>query len=193
MGTFRFAIVAVAGLALAACSSLSIPGRQALRNLDYVNDDVANLVIAFDLPETIEPMTEGPALRFAVRSASGETRDLRAVLVRSDAGEVAGTLSPPVDGRVYYLFGFDEADKTTVRATQAWAKSQPQGQGGALGITFEPRFCATETLDPTKVRFSVLVALPGSPPLAPLVRDQQLSAALEATGTALPICEGHSG
>jgi hypothetical protein len=189
----RFAIVAVAGFALAACSSLGVPGGQAVRSIDYANDDVANLLIAFDLPETIEPTPEGPVLNFDVVVAAGEKRSIRAVLVRSDAGELAGTLPPPGDGRVYYLFGFDEAEKTKIRETQAWAKTQPPGQGGGLGITFEPRFCATKAVDPAKVRYSVLVALPGAGSLAPLAKDQPLSAALTATGATLPVCEGHSG
>jgi hypothetical protein len=189
----RFVVAGLGLAGLAACASFGISGSgQAIRSIDYTNDDVASLLIAFDLPETIEPMPEGPVLNFDV-TAAGEKRTIRAVLVRSDAGELAGTLPPPGDKRVYYLFGFDEADQARIRETQAWAKAQPQGQGGTLGITFEPRFCATEAIDPAKVQYSVLAALPGATALAPLAKDQPLAAALAATGTTLPICAGHSG
>jgi hypothetical protein len=190
----RFAVAGLGLAALAACTSLGgMPGAQALRSLDYANDDVASLLIAFDLPETIEPMAEGPVVVFDARMAGGEVRSLRAELVRSDAGELAGTLPPPGEGRTYYLFGFSEADKAKLRETQAWAKAQPQGQGGTIAVGMEPRFCATGPVDPATVRYSVQIALPGSTGLAPLVKDQPLSRALAATGAVLPVCDGHSG
>ena len=189
----RFGLAILALAVLAACSTLGVPERSAVRSLDYANDDIASLLIAFDLPETIEPMAEGPALRIDVDAAESGRRTLRAVLVRSDAGELAGTLPPPGDGRNYYLFGFSDADGTAIRETQAWAKSLPPGQGGGLAITLEPRFCASEAVDANRIRFSVQLALPGSASLAPLIRDQSLAAALEAAGATLPICEGHSG
>ena len=47
--TTRIAAVA-AILALAACSSIPIGTAGKLRGLDYLNDDVASLLLAFDLP-----------------------------------------------------------------------------------------------------------------------------------------------
>jgi hypothetical protein len=188
----RFAAIAVLLLALAGCASLGVSGGSPLRAIDFAGDDVASLLLAFDMPEVLEPMAEGPAVRFDV-AAGGETRHLRAVLVPADADELAGTLPPPRDGRLYYLFGFTDADKAAIRSAQSWAKSWPAGQGDGLSIALEPRFCASEPVDAKKVRFSVLVALPGSAALKPLAQDQPLGPVLDAIGATLPVCEGHSG
>jgi hypothetical protein len=188
----RFVWVALALVGLSGCASLGVSSGSTLRAIDFASDDVASLLLAFDMPETLEPMEEGPAISFDV-TAGGESRHLRAVLTPADAEELAGTLPPPRDGRLYYLFGFSDADKAAIRDTQAWAKSLPAGQGGGLSVALEPRFCAIEEVDPAKVRFTVLVALPGSGSLKPLAQDQPLGPALQAIGATLPLCEGHSG
>ena len=176
----RFA--GLAGLiVLAGCSSLSVPSGGATAPLNFAADDMAELLLAFDLPEAVEPGTTGPQLGFAV-SARGETRPFSITLVRSDAGELAGTLPPPSDGRLYYLFGFSDADKAALRETRTWA-----GAEGTLSLTaVDPKVCAVEAVEAAKVRFTVQLALPGKGSLAPLVSNRPLDAAP-------PPCPGHSG
>src|SRR6218665_1884224 len=66
---------------LAACSSIPLGTGSALRSLDYVNDDVASLLLAFDLPPSLEPAPEGSTLTFAVRSPASGDRQVAATLV----------------------------------------------------------------------------------------------------------------
>lgn len=186
--------VACAALLLAGCSSLSSPGPVRARALDYLNDDVASLVLAFDMPQSLEPTPDGSVLSFHVTAPGGEARHIEARLVRADAGDIAGMLPAPQAGRTYYLFAFADADKAALRQAQAWARALPPGslQPNSLAIGLVPRFCAATPVDPAKTRFAVLLALPASVALEPLVPNEPLAAAL-GQGEAVPACAGHSG
>lgn len=176
-------------LALAACSSIPIGTASKLRGLDYLNDDVANLLVAFDLPQSLEPLPSGSTLSFDAKSPSGE-RHIKATLVPADADDLAGTLPPPADNRNYYLFGFSEADKQAIRDAQAWAKTLPPGAGN-LSISLNPGLCRTEDLDPARTTVSALIALPGATGLAPFLSNIPLNTA--TGGKDVPACAGHSG
>jgi len=186
--------IAVFGIfALAACTSLSLDTAAKLRALDYLNDDIASLVLAFDVPETIEPVADGSTLSFDIATPGKGERHIKAVLTHTDAGEVAGSLPPPAGERTYYLFGFSDADKTALREAQAWARTLPAGNN-SLAISLAPRFCRTAAVDPGQVRVSVLVALPGATSLAPLINGETLANLLaQSPEKDLPECAGHSG
>lgn len=189
------AVLAAIGL-LAACSSLSMPTAAKLRALDYLNDDIASLVLAFDVPETIEPVPDASGFSFDVSIPGKGERHVAVVLAPGDASEVAGTLPPPGEARTYYLFGFSDADKAKLREAQAWARGIAE-TGVAPNtpvIAITPRFCRSDTVDAAATKVSVLIALPGSVALEPLVQNQSLAALLASTGGGdLPACAGHSG
>lgn len=189
-------LAALAGAALlAGCSSmLGTPPASRDRPVDYLRDDIAGMVLAFDVPRGLEPLEQGSVLRFYLTALSGAYRHVRATLVRADASDLASSLPPPAPGRTYYLFAFDQADQLALRDAQAWARGLPQGYIGkdGLEVTVEPRFCAAEPVDPRDVRYSVLLAMPdGLARLQPLVSGQSLAEALGARP--LPACAGHSG
>ncbi|MGV3491588.1 MAG: hypothetical protein ACO1OG_09735 [Devosia sp.] len=179
-------------LTLAACSSIPMGtgGSQQARGLDYLNDDVANLLVALDLPPSLEPAREGSVLTLTITAPSGN-KQVAATLVASDAGELAGTLAPPSGERNYYLLGFSEPDQVAIRDAQSWAGTQPAGTATA-SVAFTPRLCRNEPLDPTRTTLSALVALPGTPRLPPLISNAPLSTVLSGA-TDLPTCPGHSG
>jgi len=178
---------------LAACSSIPVGSGGKQRGLDYLNDDIASLLLAFDLPPSLEPAPEGSTVSFdIVTPASGE-KHIKATLVAADADELAGTLPPPSGDRNYYLFGFSDADKAAIRSVQAWAKALPPG-AGSLAVSLSPSLCRTEPIDPAKTIVSALVALPGTTGLSPLISNMPLSTALAAAPTReVPACAGHSG
>lgn len=189
------AVVLAAGL-IAGCSSLSVPTVVKLRALDYLNDDISSLVLAFDVPETLEPMPEASHFAFAVSIPGQGERKVDAVLAPGDASEVAGTLPPPGNERTYYLFRFADADKAKLRAAQAWARgiAETGAKPNKPVISITPRFCRSDTIDVAATRVSVLIALPGSSALEPLIEGQSLAALLASTGGGeLPACAGHSG
>ncbi len=180
-------------LGLAACSSIPIGTAGKMRGLDYLNDDIASLLLAFDLPQSLEPVPGASVLSFDITTPSSGERHINALLVVADADELAGTLPPPADNRNYYLFGFSDADKQAIRAAQAWAKTLPPGNN-ALAISLSPRLCRTEAIDLAKTTVSALVALPGTTGLAPLLSNLQLSTVLaQAPIKDVPACAGHSG
>jgi len=181
------------GATIAGCSSLSMPTAAKLKALDYLNDDLGSLVLAVDVPETLEPVPGGSAFSFAVSIPGKGERRVEAVLEPGDASEVAGTLPPPGNGRTYYLFGFSDADKAKLRDAQTWARSIAE-TGVAPNtpvISITPRFCRSDTIDAASTKVSVLIALPGSPALEPLLQNQSLAAM--PGGASLPACAGHSG
>lgn len=181
-----FAVVVLA--LLGACSSLNVPTAARVQAIDYVNDDVASLLIAFDVPLTIEPVPDGSAMHFTL----GGTR-LTAVLVRADLDDVAGSLPPPAAERTYYLFGFSAADQAKIRTLQQDAKVIGGGPG-AITVALSPQFCRSEAIDPARTRVSVLLALPGSRRFEPLLDNAVLTDALAASAQpALALCPGVTG
>ena len=179
--------------ALVACSSIPLGTANRLRSLDALNDDLASLLIAFDVPLSLEPIPDGSTFSFDITTPASGARHVKAVLIETDANDLAGTLPPPADARNYFLFGFSEADKVAIRDAQAWAKTLPPG-ANALSISLAPGFCRTAEIDPASVIVSVLVALPGTIGLAPLIGGQPLKALLAAApGKDVPPCAGHSG
>ena len=171
----------LAAALLGACTSLSPQAAAKIRALDYLNDDIASLVVAVDLPAPLQPVPEQSALRFDFTSAGRGERHVVAALTLTDPGELAGTLPPPGANRAYYLFGFSEADQAALREAQTWARSLPAGTGNATGafpVSVAPRFCATEPVDLARARYSVLVALPGATRLEPLIQNGSVEDAL---------------
>lgn len=196
MRTLGFAAVALAAGLVAGCSSLSMPAAARLKALDYLNDDIGSLVLAFDVPETLEPVPSASRFSFVVSIPGQGERKVDAVLAPGDASDVAGTLPPPGNERTYYLFGFSDADKAGLREAQAWARAIAETgvTPNTPVIAIAPRFCRSEPIDVAATRVSVLIALPGSPALEPLVQGQSLAALLASTGGGeLPACAGHSG
>jgi hypothetical protein len=170
------AAVAIA-TALAGCTASSVNTTTAAKvsAIDYANDDVGSMLIAFDVPVTLEPVPNGSTMVF-------------------NLGEVAGTLPPPDADRTYYLFGFSQADKAKITTMQHDAKVLPGGPT-SLTVGLSPSFCRTEEIDPAKTRFSVLLALPGSGgKMESLIKNSTLKDALAtAPVKELPLCAGHSG
>src|SRR5690242_18847153 len=97
------------------------------RGPDYLGEDFAGAVLAFDLPNGIEPIPDASTLSFTVADLQ-----VVAALARGDIGEAAGTLTPPAANRTYYLFTLSPEDQAKLRAA---AGTQPR----SLSIT--PRLC----------------------------------------------------
>lgn len=180
-------------LALLGCSSLPGPANGALRQLDYANDDLAAMLLVFDLPDGLEPLPRGMVVTFKVETPARGERQVRAVLAEADAEAVIGALPPPADRRSYYVFGFAPADQAALRAAQAWARSLTPA-GNQFSVAMSPGFCRSEPVDPEALRVSVLLVGPGATRLAPLAGNQPLKTMLAAAGQGdLPACAGHSG
>lgn len=188
----RHLIAALAVTALlAGCTASSVNPTTAAKvsAIDYANDDVGGMLIAFDVPLTLEPVPNGSTMIFNLGD-----RTLTAVLARADLDEVTGTLPPPDADRTYYLFGFSEADKAKIKNLQHDARVLPTG-ATSLTVALSPLFCRTGEIDPTKTKFSVLLALPGSSgKMESLIKNSTLEAALAtAPVKELPLCAGYSG
>jgi hypothetical protein len=115
----RTLIAALATAALlAGCSSVGLNPTTAARvqAIDYVNDDIGSVLIAFDIPLALEPVPDGSVMVFTLGG-----RTLRTVLTRADLDDAVQALPPPKADRTYYLFGFSAADRASIKALQAGA------------------------------------------------------------------------
>jgi hypothetical protein len=184
MAAFRWIAALGTTLLLAACSTLGLPTAPAT-SLDPLRDDVASLLIAFDLPRGLGPAA-GSLFTFDVANG-GPGEHLRLTPLQADVDEVPANLPPPGAGRAYYLFAFTETDKFAIRAAQASAQARG-ATARSVTIGMVPKLCTAGTLDPNFTTLSVLAVLPGRSPL-PFIDAQPLSALLQQPGsTQMPPC-----
>lgn len=191
MTPMKTALAAGVLLGLCGCSSLGLaPAGTGPRALDYLNDDLGAMALAFDLPETLEPLPGASRLGFVVQVPGRGEQRVDASLVPGDAELVAGLLPPPADGRSYYVFGLEEQDAASLREAQRWARAQ--AESGAVPqtpvISIAPRLCATTAIDVARLPVSVTLIVPGRT-LVPLIKQQELATLADG----VPPCPGHSG
>ena len=129
-------------LCLAACSTVGINTVNNGRALDPVNDDVASLLIAFDLPRGLGPNNAAGQLFTFDVAQGGPQEHLRSNLVPADADQVAGNLPPPADGRAYYLFTIDTQAQPAIRAAQAAAQARGI-TAASIQIGVVPQLCGS--------------------------------------------------
>lgn len=175
---------------LAGCDSFGLgaatPARPPSRALDYQRDDLASVVLALDLPATLQPVQRVSTARFDITTAGRGDRHLTATLVLADGDAVDGGLPPPAAGRTYYLLGFGDRDRKAIADAQHWLAGLPPGSAPVITFEVTPKFCETAAIDPSVTRFSVLPALPGAGPLLPLVNAQPVTAVIG--GGQVPPC-----
>ena len=172
----RAIIALVVAGSLAGCASLGgLTGgaAPAAPALDLASDDIASMVVALDLPDTVLAGREAPLVRYG---AGPDRLDL--TLEYGDAENVMGVLPPPREGRSYAVFAFTEADRDRVRAARA---------AGALAFEIDPRICATSDARKERDMVGALGILPGGR-VVTLVPQESIAAFELRTGAAVVAC-----
>ena len=175
-------------LCLAACSTVGINTVNNGRALDPVHDDVASLLIAFDLPRGLGPNNAtGQLFTFDV-AQGGPQEHLRSTLIPADADQVAGNLPPPQEGRAYYLYSIDPQAQPAIRSAQAAA--QARGISAAsIQIGVVPHLCGAPGIDRTMLDVSIYAVLPGQTRPLPFMSHVPLTTVLQQPGSQqLAIC-----
>ena len=193
----RFArwLLMVSALILSGCTTLglgpdmSTPPQQPARSIDYLNDDVAALVFAFDMPRALQLVQNGTIFTLDITGAGKGARHIKATLVLADGDAIDGSLPPPGDGRTYYLLGFSAKDKVAISDARAWARAQGT-DAPKITAAVAPKFCAVSPVDLQATEISILAELPGAPPLTPFADKQPLSAVAASGQSPLPTCAG---
>lgn len=182
-------LIAVAlTLFLAACSTAGINFNNPSRSLDPVNDDVASLLVAFDLPRGLGPNNVACQLFTFDVAQGGPTEHLRSTLVPADVDAAGGSLPPPADGRAYYLYTVADKDKAAIRAAQAAAKARGL-TGASIQIGVVPHLCGSGPIDQSTLTVSIFATLPGQTRLMPFMDHVPLATVLQQPGsTQLAIC-----
>jgi len=173
---------------LAACSTAGINTASNGRSLDPLRDDVASLLIAFDLPRGLGPNNAaGQLFTFDVANG-GPSEHLRATLVPADFDEVSSRLPAPAEGRQYYLYQLSEQSKGQIRAAQAAAAARGiTASSIQLGIV--PHLCSAGPVDQNTLTVSIFATLPGRTGLLPFMNRETLASVLQQPGsTQLAIC-----
>lgn len=183
----RFILVTALTLLLAACSSLGVTGPGANGTLDPVHDDVASVLIVFDLPRGLGPATSGQLFTFDVANG-GPSEHIRATLVPADLDELAQRLPAPDDGRQYYLFQISEQSKGQIRAAQAAAANRGI-TAASIQLGIVPHLCSAGPVDQNALTVSIFATLPGRTGLLPFMNHETLAAVLQQPGsTQLAVC-----
>ena len=177
-------------LCLAACSTVGLNTANNGRALDPINDDVASLLIAFDLPRGLGPNNvAGQLFTFDV-AQGGPQEHLRSNLVPADADQVPGSLPPPQEGRAYYLYTVNEQNKPAIRAAQEAARARGVA-ASAIQIGVVPHLCGAPGIDRTMLTVSILAVIPGQTRPMPFMSNVPLTTVLQQPGsTQLAICNG---
>ena len=176
MAWARAIIALVVAGSLAGCASiggLTGGGAPAAPLLDLVSDDIAAMVVALDLPDTVSTGREAPLVRYG----AGPGR-LELTLQYGDAEDVIGVLPPPRDGRSYAVFAFTDADRDKVRAARA---------AGTLAFEIDPRICATSDTRKDRDTVGALGILPGGR-VVTLVPHETIAAFEQRTGAVAAAC-----
>ena len=179
MAFFRTILAAWALLVLTACSTVGVGPGPGGNTLDPLRDDIASMLIAFDLPRGLGP-AKGSLFTFDAANG-GPAEHLRLTPLQADVDTYPANLPPPSVDRAYYLFAFSEIDRQAIRNAQLSAQQRgATAQNVTLGMI--PKLCTAGTVDPNLVTVSVFAILPGRAPL-PFLNRQLLSQLLQQPGS----------
>ena len=179
MALSRLIIAAWTALVLTACSTVGIGPGPGGNSLDPLRDDIASMIIAFDLPRGLAP-AKGSLFTFDAANG-GPNEHLRLTPLQADLDQYPANLPPPGIDRAYYLFAFTETDKLAIRSGQLSAQNRgATAKNVTLGMI--PKLCTSGTVDPNLVTVSVFAVLPGRAPL-PFINRQLLSQLLQQPGS----------
>jgi hypothetical protein len=184
----RILLAAVLTLLVAACSTVGVNSPSATGALDPVHDDVASLLIAFDLPRGLGPNSAaGQLFTFDVANG-GPSEHLRATLVQADFDAVANHLPAPAEGRQYYLYQLSEPSKGQIRAAQAAAAARGI-TAASIQLGIVPHLCSAGPVDQNALTVSIFATLPGRTGLLPFMNQEPLATVLQQPGsTQLATC-----
>ena len=164
---------------LAACSTIGPP---AGRPIDALLDDIASLVITFDLPRGLGP-TPNSQFTFSVPSG-GPGVNLQLTPVPAEIDSLPVGLPPPGADRAYYFFVFTAADVQKLRDAQIAAQLS-EAQSDDVVLRFIPRFCSSGLAD-GGMTVSILAVLPGRNPQH-FIKNVKLDDLLKQAGGSMQI------
>jgi hypothetical protein len=189
--TIRVVLMMVAAGAPAACNTLSMAPDKAAAppSFDYYHDDLADAVLAVELPAGVLLVPGHSMLHVDVDGKAQGSRHIATPMEPADGDAVEGALAPPASGSTDFLLAVQAKDKPAVAAAQGFALGLGQlGTGAGLAVSFDPAFCADGPVDVGEARYSLLIAVPGRPAYAPLLTAQPVASALPP-GQGLPACQ----
>lgn len=174
---FRLFLVFFIVTVLSACSTMG-----PVRNDSPLNpllDDIASIVIAFDLPRGLGP---APGSLFTFDAANGGPAEhLRLTPLQAEIGGLPASLPPPGADRAYYFFALGANDMQAVRDAQLSAR-QRGATAQDITLGFIPKLCTAGPVDPNQITVSIYAVLPGRTPM-PFLNRMLLAQLLQQPGS----------
>ncbi|MFL4469242.1 hypothetical protein ACERZ8_04910 [Tateyamaria armeniaca] len=154
----------LAGLILiGACSHIAPRTLFALRDLDPLTADPADIAVMIDVPDSVAVQRGTAILTFGARQDAGSQIERNFVLARQ--------------ANTFFVDQQDHADLAALQARiKAWKDDDPDGTTGSISIHFQP--CKTMPDIPDDLRGSVAIQLEQDGPFLPLFTDAPLDALL---------------
>lgn len=176
---FRLIAVLCGVFILAACATVGEPEEQPINPL---LDDIATLVITFDLPRGLGPTMDS---LFAIDIVTGgPLQQLALRPVPADVDALPVGLPPPGDNRAYYFFVFTPEDMQRIRDAQISAQLNNATEE-SMTLRFFPRLCTAGVID-GRMTVSVLAVLPGRNGRY-FIKNVKLAELLKQTGGSMEI------
>ena len=175
---FRLILAFLVTFALAACSTMG-NGPDRNRPLNALLDDVASIVIAFDLPRGLGP-APGSLFTFDVANG-GPEEHLRLTPLQAHVSDLPAGLPPPRADRAYYFYAFSATDVQAIRDAQISAQLR-DASAENITLGFIPKLCTAGPVDPNVVTVSVYAVLPARAPM-PFLNRIVLAQLLQQPGS----------
>jgi hypothetical protein len=174
MLTSRAVAAFLAALALASCASIPLPSLVALRRVDFLTTDLAELRVAIQLPNALRTRADGVKMIATVTFDGGLPRT--EVLLLQEAKldrDGSMTAKPGFQTRGFRLRDVDvvrlEAIRTEIVAARA------EGRRGSLGINIEAKeFCRASEISNGPVLSTTFLRTSETSDFLPVVRDFDL-------------------
>ncbi|HEU5095520.1 MAG TPA: hypothetical protein VFT77_10205 [Reyranella sp.] len=184
----RLLLAIALSLLLAACSGTGPDFSSHGPSFDPSKDDVADLLIVFDLPRGLGTNNTAGQLFTFDAAQGGPNEHLRLTLMPADGDQVMSSLPPPADGRSYYLFQLAPQAKSQILAAQqsAQARGVP---GSSIQLGIVPHLCSSGPVDQNAATVTISAVLPGKTGLLPFINNEPLAQVLQLPGSnQLGIC-----
>jgi hypothetical protein len=190
MLTSRAVAAFLAALALASCASIPLPSLVALRRVDFLTTDLAELRVAIQLPNALRTRADGVKM-IATVTFDGGARRTEVLLLQEAKLDRDGSMTakPGFHTRGFRLRNVDVVRLEAIRTEIVAARVQ--GRRGSLGIGIEAKeFCRAGEVGDGPVLSTTFLRTSETSDFIPVVRDFDLrsDAQIRAALSELELC-----
>ncbi len=165
-----------AAFLLASCTSVPVSSLLALNRIDFETTRLADLRVALELPDSIQPKARGVMLDVDVGLGNSHEKIVFRLVPADSSSEPKGLISASTSGREIHTFKLTAKDVETLEATrQRILTGKQKGQSGSLGFGVAAReFCQVSTMPKDGIFASTFIATSETGGYIAVVKDYDL-------------------